>query len=84
MRTNQQQNCLAMRPLYAARLEDLGPKNRIKVECAAYRRVSLIAATGLGLPPKTALLDLKPSVTVPRMRCSQPMRYSIEWAKIAI
>jgi|HubBroStandDraft_4_1064222.scaffolds.fasta_scaffold1084516_1 hypothetical protein len=39
-----------MRPVYgAARLEDLGPDDRIKVECGGCRRVALIAADGLGL-----------------------------------
>jgi hypothetical protein len=53
-----------MRPLYAARLEDIGPADRIKVECGACKRVGLIAATGLGLPGYTAVLDLKY-----RLRC---------------
>jgi hypothetical protein len=48
-----------MRPLYAAKLEDLGPDDRIKVECGACKHVGLIAATGLGLPLHTAVLDLK-------------------------
>ena len=48
-----------MRPLYAAKLEDLGPADRIKVQCGGRKRVGLIAADGLGLPPHTAVLDLK-------------------------
>ena len=48
-----------MRPLYAAKLEDLGPADRIKVECGGCKRVSLIAAAGLGLSPHTAVLNLK-------------------------
>jgi hypothetical protein len=47
-----------VRPLYAAKLEDLGPADRIKVECGGCKRVGLIAAAGLGLPPHTAVLDL--------------------------
>jgi hypothetical protein len=48
-----------VRPLYAAKLEDLGPAGRIKVECGGCKRVGLIAAAGLGLPSHTAVLDLK-------------------------
>jgi hypothetical protein len=48
-----------VRPLYAAKLEDLGPADRIKIECGGCRRIGLIAAAGLGLPPHTAVLDLK-------------------------
>jgi hypothetical protein len=48
-----------MRALFQARLEDWGPDDRIKVECAACKRTGRIAATGLGLPPYTAVLDLK-------------------------
>jgi hypothetical protein len=48
-----------VRPLYVAKLEDLGPDDRIKVECGSCKRVGLIAAIGLGLPPSTSVLDLK-------------------------
>jgi hypothetical protein len=48
-----------MRPLYAAKLQDLGPDDRIRVECGACKHVGLIAATGLGLTPHTAVLDLR-------------------------
>ncbi len=51
-----------MGPLYAAKLEDLGPADRIKVECGGCKRVGLIAAAGLGLPPHTSVLDLKHSL----------------------
>jgi hypothetical protein len=64
MRTKHQQRASAVRPLYAARLEDLAPEDRIKCECAACFRTSLIAGTGLGLPPNTHVLDLKY-----RLRC---------------
>lgn len=48
-----------MRPLYAAKLQDLGPDDRIRVECGSCKHVGLIAATGLGLTPHTAVLDLR-------------------------
>jgi hypothetical protein len=54
-----------VRPLYAAKLEDLGPADRIKVECGSCRRVGLIAAAGLGLPLHTSVLDLKALATLP-------------------
>jgi len=55
-----------MRPLYAARLEDLSPADRIRCECVACFRTSLIVGTGLGLPPHTKVLDLKR-----RLRCAK-------------
>jgi hypothetical protein len=48
-----------MRPLYAAKLEDLGPADRIKVVCGACKHVALIAAAGLGQSAHTSVLDLK-------------------------
>ena len=46
-----------MRPLYAARLEDLGAAHRISVECESCKRVGLIATAGLGLLGHTPVLD---------------------------
>src|SRR5689334_8746123 len=64
---------VAMRALYAARLEDLGPDDRVKVECAACKHVSRIAVTGLGLPASTAVLDLKIPPSLPRLRRSRAL-----------
>ena len=44
-------------PLYAARIEDLGPGDFVRVECIA---------CGLRLPPYTPVLDLEP-----RLRCRE-------------
>ena len=69
MRTNQQLNS-AMVPLYAARIEDLGPGDFVKLECAACGHDALIPPSsllnGLRLPPYTPVLDLEP-----RLRCRE-------------
>jgi hypothetical protein len=72
-----------VRPLYAAKLEDLGPADRIKVECAGCKRVSLIAATGLGLSPHTAVLDLKHRLRCQGCGANGKAAISIIWADSA-
>ena len=50
-----------MVPLYAARVADLGPDDRVKIECAC-GHIALLTAAMLGtagLPPYAKLLDLK-------------------------
>jgi hypothetical protein len=56
-----------MLPLYAARIEDLGPGDFVKVDCAACHHVALLSAEALmrvGLSPGAKVLDLKG-----RLRC---------------
>jgi hypothetical protein len=56
-----------MLPFYAARIEDLGPGDFVKVDCAACHHVALLAPEfllRLGLSPQTKVLDLKE-----RVRC---------------
>jgi hypothetical protein len=56
-----------MLPLYAARIEDLGPGDFVTVDCAACHHVALLtpeALLGAGLRPSAKLLDLKG-----RLRC---------------
>ena len=56
-----------MLPLYAARIEDLGLGDFVKVDCAACHHVALLAPdflVRLGLSPQTKVLDLKE-----RVRC---------------
>jgi hypothetical protein len=56
-----------MLPLYAARIEDLGPGDFVKVDCAACHHVALLAPEFLlrrGLSRQTKVLDLKE-----RVRC---------------
>ncbi len=58
-----------MKPLYAARLEDLGPGGFVKVECVCGHD-ELIPAVGLlqgmGLSPDTPVMSL-----AQRMRCRE-------------
>jgi hypothetical protein len=56
-----------MRPLYAARIEDLGLGDFVKVDCAACHHVALLTPEALlrvGLRPGAKVLDLKH-----RLRC---------------
>jgi hypothetical protein len=56
-----------MLPLYAARIEDLGPGDFVKVDCAACNHVALLTPEALlssGLTPVAKVLDLKA-----RLRC---------------
>jgi hypothetical protein len=51
-----------MPPLYAARIEDLGPGDFVKVDCAACQHVALLTPEALlrsGLSPAAKVLDLK-------------------------
>jgi hypothetical protein len=51
-------------PLHAARIEDLGPGDLVRVECIACGHDILIPPSsllhGLRLPPYTPVLDLEP------------------------
>jgi ribosomal protein S27E len=56
-----------MLPLYAARIEDLGRGDFVKIDCAACDHVALLAPDfllQLGLSPRTKVLDL-----TGRVRC---------------
>ncbi len=73
-----------MVPLYAARIEDLGPGDFVRFECAACCHDALIPPSsllnGLRLPPYTPVLDLEP-----RLRCREcdargKSVVSIRWA----
>jgi|HubBroStandDraft_4_1064222.scaffolds.fasta_scaffold08045_7 hypothetical protein len=72
-----------MRPLYDARIRDLGPGDFVKVDCICGHS-ELIPASGLqqgvGLPPSMPVLDLES-----RFRCRECDRrgrvvVSIRWA----
>jgi hypothetical protein len=73
-----------VRPLYAAKLEDLGPADRIRVECGSCRRVGLIAADGLGLPLHPSVLDLKHWLRCQGCGARGRCVISIEWCPPAI
>jgi ribosomal protein S27E len=54
-------------PLYAARIEDLGRSDFVKVDCASCSHTALLAPdflSRLGLEPRDKVLDLKA-----RVRC---------------
>ena len=56
-----------MLPLYAARIEDLGQSDFVRVDCDACHHVALLTPEfllRLGLRPQTKVLDLKE-----RVRC---------------
>jgi len=56
-----------MLPLYAARIEDLGLGDFVKIDCAACHHVALLTPEALlrvGLSPAAEVLDLKG-----RLRC---------------
>jgi hypothetical protein len=56
-----------MLPLYAARIEDLGPGEFVKIDCAACHHVALLTPEALlriGLSPGAKVLDLQG-----RLRC---------------
>jgi ribosomal protein S27E len=74
-----------MLPLYAARIEDLGQSDFIKVDCATCRRVALLTPEfllRLGLSSQTKVLHLKERV---RCRgCGKKGRavVSIKWRRV--
>jgi hypothetical protein len=54
-------------PLYAGRIEDLGPSDFVKVDCAAFHHVALLTPEALlrvGLTPAAKVLGLNG-----RLRC---------------
>jgi len=56
---------------YAARIEDLGPGDLVKVDCAACHHVALLppgALLRVGLLPAAKVLDLQGALPVPRVR----------------
>jgi hypothetical protein len=71
-----------MLPLYAARIEDLGPGDFVKIDCPVCHHVALLSPEALlrvGLSPAAKVLDLKG-----RLRCCGCGRkgravVSIEW-----
>jgi hypothetical protein len=60
-----------MKALFEARIQDLGPGDFVKVECAACGHAELLAwdqlrSRGITLPPHTPVLDLER-----RLRCRE-------------
>jgi hypothetical protein len=62
-----------MVPLYLARIEDLGPGDLVKIDCAACSHTALLSTaflSRLGLDPRDKVLDHEPG-EVPRLRCAR-------------
>ena len=60
-----------MLPLYAARIEDLGRGDFVKVDCVACHHVALLTPEALlraGLRPAAKVLDLKGAAPVSRVQ----------------
>jgi len=76
-----------MKALFEARIEDLGPGDFVKVECAACGHAELLASDqlrirGQALPPYTPVLDLEA-----RLRCREcdakgKAVVSVRWAAV--
>jgi hypothetical protein len=74
-----------MVPLYAARIEDLGPGDFVKVDCAACGHTALLAPgflNRLGLSPGNKVLDLKDRVRCRACSARSRAVVSIKWAKV--
>jgi hypothetical protein len=73
-----------MVPLYAARIEDLGPGDFVKVYCAACNHTALLARTFLtrfGLGPRDKVLDLQGRARCRGCGARGRAVVSIKWAK---
>jgi hypothetical protein len=71
-----------MVPLYAARVEDLGPDDAVQVECACGHLEHLTASMfgTAGVPPYTMILDLKRRLKCRECRWKGRANLSIKWA----
>jgi hypothetical protein len=71
-----------MVPLYAARISDLGPDDRVVVECACGHLEHLTAAmlTTAGVGPDTKVLDLKAKLKCQECRWRGRAVVSVKWA----
>jgi ribosomal protein S27E len=73
-----------MMPLYTARIEDLGPGDFVKIDCAACSHTALLSTTflsRLGLSPRDKVLDLKERVRCRGCGARGRAVVSIKWAK---
>jgi hypothetical protein len=72
-----------MVPLYAACIEDLGPGDFVKVDCACGHTALLAAGflPRLGLSPQRKVLDLKERVRCRGCGVRATAVVSIKWAK---
>ena len=73
-----------MVPLYAARIEDLGSGDFVKIDCAACSHTALLIPAFLvrrGLEPRQRVLDLKDRVRCRGCGVRGRAVGSIKWAK---
>jgi hypothetical protein len=73
-----------MVPLYAARIEDLGPGDLVKIDCAACSHTALLTPAflaELGLKASRRVLDLKDRVRCRGCGVRGSAVVSIKWAK---
>jgi hypothetical protein len=74
----------SMVPLYLARIEDLGPGDFLKIDCAACSHTALLAPAflhRLGLAPRDKVLNLKGRVRCRGCGARGRAVVSIKWAK---
>jgi hypothetical protein len=76
-----------MVPLYAVRIEDLGPGDFVKIDCAGCGHTALLAPAFLhrvGLGPRRKVLDLKGHVRCRACGARGRAVVSIKWGKDAV
>jgi hypothetical protein len=75
-----------MVPLYAARIEDLGSGDFVKIDCAACSHTALLIPAflvRLGLEPRQRVLDLKDRVRCRRCGVRGRAVVSIKWERMS-
>ena len=76
----------AMKMLYEARIQHLGPDDFVKIECTACRHDALIPASGfligLRLPPYTHILDLERKLRCRECDTTGKAVVSVRWAGV--
>jgi hypothetical protein len=77
-----------MKPLYAARIEDLGTRDRVRVECLACGHDELLAPDvlrikGMPLPAYTPVLDLERMLRCRECDARGRVGVSIRWGDAA-
>jgi len=71
-----------MRPLYDARLRDLGPRDLVKITCAGCSHITRMVASFLaqrGVQPYEPILSLKRRLQCTRCHSQGHVDISIEW-----
>jgi hypothetical protein len=76
----------SMKALYAARIQDLGPSDFVKVECIACGHVELLASDQLRIkgqtpPPYTPVLDLERKLRCRECDAKGKAVVSVKWEK---